>query len=76
MFIITKVNVSELTTDICDVSQSFNDAIKSLHDILSETSDENHKVMISSTKVDVYKRNHGMIYNTKDLIYVYQIIEH
>lgn len=76
MFIITRVDVSKLTTDICDVCESFNEAISCLHDILADISDQDHKVMISKSKVDIYRRNHGMIYNTKDLLYVYQIIEH
>lgn len=76
MFIITKINVAELITEVCDVCQSFNESIEVLHNILGDTSDEDHKVMIEKKRVDVYKRNHGIIYNSKDLKFVYQIIEH
>lgn len=83
-YVLTQLNLAEQSVKVVYISNAFNDIIIKLHDELkshstSEEKDYEHytKIQNMSRKVEVYKREPGMIYGkTKELEYIYQICEY
>jgi hypothetical protein len=78
MFIICKINVIDNSVNIIDVFKDEIDAINHLHKCLGTLSNEAaiDILIVSPNRIEVYHRSYGYIYNSKDLLYVYEIRDH
>lgn len=76
-YIITKLNIKKLLVQVInDVYNSEEDAFKYIMDMITENKDVYYVNKIKNNKlIEVYKINKGYMYNSKKLIYIYQILK-
>jgi hypothetical protein len=71
-YIITKYEFDTQQIQILEIKKSKSQALNYLINSL----DKKNIHKLYDNMIEVYNVNQGMIYNTKDLVYRYQIIEH
>lgn len=77
MFIITKLTIGDLQTEIVDVSDTLKDAIERLHLYSNDTKGSGECLYLADRqRLEVYDKYQNMIYSSKYLKIVYQIIEY
>lgn len=78
MYIITLLDILSNSVKIVEVFKNEIDAINHLHKEASTLSQENMTdvIILPLRRIEVYQRNYGWVKNYKDLIYVYQLLEH
>ena len=83
-YVLTSLSIESQTVKIVHISHSFNEIIIKLHDELNKFNSDGKKeyehftkVHNDNRKVEVYKREPGMIYGkTKELEFIYEICEY
>ena len=78
LYIIVKNDIKNKMCSIINTHNEYNACLANLTDY--ENNDNNHVVILKKSKdantyVEVYKRNYGYISSSKELIYIYQILE-
>ena len=79
MFVVTKLDVSTNTVSILNMAGTETEAIQIMHkEAMKIKEDDKSKVFdlldINISRVEVVERQFGWIYNSKDLLFVFQII--
>lgn len=79
MYILTILTVSTHEVKIIDTFSDIITAVSHLHDSVCRTiqsDDSLESQIISSDRIEVYKRNRGYITSSKELMLVFQICNH
>jgi len=75
MWIVTKTNIITCLTEVNSTHNCSKEALESIKNLITEDSEQKIKKENGIEFIEEYKISRGRVYNSKSLVYNYQIIK-